>query len=403
MKVEQAVNIDDLRRMCRRRLPRIAFDYIEGSVEDERGMRTNEAGFLRYRLLPRYLVDVAQRDQSTTLFGKTYSSPFGFGPTGTMGLFRRGSELMLAEAARDANIPYVMSGASNASMEAAARIAPDHLWYQLYAATEASICSDLLRRAADVGIDVMMVTVDVPVRTRRERNIRNGFNFKHRLKPSIIAEALRHPAWIVEYLRHGGAPILDNWVHYAPAGADAIGVAEFFNAQVPAASQTWRDLESYRKAWRGKLVVKGIMRPDDAERAVGLGADGILVSNHGGRQLDRAPAPVDVFPAIDAAVGDRTTLMLDSGIRRASDIITALCVGAKFTFLGRAGLYGVSAGGLAGAKRVIEILRTELDLNMGQMGCPTIADFGPDCLWTEQDVGPVVRRSPLRVRTASTG
>jgi L-lactate dehydrogenase (cytochrome)/(S)-mandelate dehydrogenase len=167
-------------------------------------------------------------------------------------------------------------------------------------------------------------------------------------------------------------------------------VAEFFNAQVPPASQTWRELDTYRKLWPGKLVVKGIMCSDDAERAVALGADGILVSNHGGRQLDRAPAPIDVFPAIDAAVGDKVTLMLDSGIRRGSDIITALCAGAKFTFLGRAGLYGVSAGGHAGAKRVIDILRTEIDLNMGQMGCPTIADLGRDCLWTERDLAPVV-------------
>lgn len=385
MRVDQAVNIEDLRRMCRRRLPRIAFDYIDGSVDDERGMVTNQEGFLRYRLLPRYLVDVGKRDQSVTLFGKTYSLPFGFGPTGTMGLFRRGGELMLAQAAREANIPYVMSGASNASMEAAARVAPDHLWYQLYAAKDATICADLIGRAQNAGINVLMVTVDVPVRTRRERNIRNGFNFRHKLKPSIVAEALLHPAWVLEYLRHGGAPILDNWVPYAPPGADAADVAEFFNSQVPAVSQTWRDLETYRKLWPGKLVVKGIMRPDDAERAVALGADGILVSNHGGRQLDRAPAPIDVFPAIDAAVGHRTTLMLDSGIRRGSDVITSLCVGAKFTFLGRAGLYGVSAGGQAGAERVIEILRTEIDLNMGQMGCPTVADLGQDCLWTERD------------------
>lgn len=395
MKVEQAVNIEDLRRMCRRRLPKIAFDYIDGSVDDERGMVTNQQGFLRYRLLPRYLVDVGKRDQSVTLFGQTYSLPFGFGPTGTMGLFRRGSELMLAQAARDANIPYVMSGASNASMEAAAKVAPDHLWYQLYAAKDANICADLIRRAKDAGIKVLMLTVDVPVRTRRERNIRNGFNFRHKLKPSIVAEALLHPAWVIEYLRHGGAPILDNWVPYAPQGADAADVAEFFNSQVPAVSQTWREIETYRKLWPGKLVIKGIMRPDDAEKAVGLGADGILVSNHGGRQLDRAPAPIDVFPAIDAAVGHRTTLMVDSGIRRGSDVITSLCVGAKFTFLGRAGLYGVSAGGLAGAQRVIEILRTELDLNMGQMGCPTVAHLGKDCLWTERDwVAPPSRATP---------
>lgn len=395
MKLADAINVEDLRRMCKRRLPRIAFDYIEGSVEDEIGMATNREGFLRYRLVPRYLIDVGRRDLSTSLFGRTYGLPFGFGPTGTMGLFRRGSELMLAQAARDANVPYVMSGASNASMEAAVRVAPDHVWYQLYAANDAAICADLLRRAQNAGIDVLMVTVDVPVRTRRERNIRNGFNFRHRLKPSIIAEALTHPAWIIEYLRGGGAPTLDNWLPYAAKGAGAIEVAEFFNSQVPAASQTWREVEAYRRLWPGKLVIKGIMHPDDAERAVALGADGILVSNHGGRQLDRAPAPIDVFPAIDAAVGDRTTLMLDSGIRRASDIITALCVGAKYTFLGRAGLYGVSAGGLAGARRVVEILRSELDLNMGQMGCPRIADLGPDCLWTERDHKPVVRRQNM--------
>jgi (S)-mandelate dehydrogenase len=395
MRPDQAVNIEDLRRMCRRRLPRIAFDYIDGSVDDERGMVTNQEGFLRYRLLPRYLVDVGRRDQSVTLFGQTYSLPFGFGPTGTMGLFRRGGELMLAQAAREANIPYVMSGASNASMEAAARVAPDHLWYQLYAAKDQAICADLIARAKNAGIKVLMVTVDVPVRTRRERNIRNGFNFRHKLKPSIVAEALLHPAWVLEYLRHGGAPILDNWMPYAPPGAGAADVAEFFNTQVPAVSQTWRELEIYRQLWPGKLVVKGIMRPDDAEKAVALGVDGILVSNHGGRQLDRAPAPIDMFPAIDAAVGHRTTLMLDSGIRRGSDIITSLCVGAKFTFLGRAGLYGVSAGGQKGAQRVIEILRTELDLNMGQMGCPTVAHLGKDCLWTERDwVAPAATATP---------
>jgi (S)-mandelate dehydrogenase len=403
MRIENAINIEDLRRMCRRRLPKIAFDFMEGGVEDERGIPANQAGFLRYGLLPRYLVDVSRRDQSTTLFGKTYASPFGFGPTGTMGLFRPGSELMLAEAARDANIPYVMSGASNASMEAAARVAPDHLWYQLYAATDGSLCADLVRRARDLGIGVLMLTVDVPVRTRRERNLRNGFNYQHKLKPSIIAEALRHPSWIVDYFRHGGAPVLDNWLPYAAPHTDAVKVAEFFNSQVPASSQTWRELETYRKLWPGPLVVKGIMRCDDAERVVSLGVDGILVSNHGGRQLDRAPAPIDVFPAIDAAVGDRTMLMLDSGIRRGSDIITALCVGAKFTFLGRAGLYGVSAAGLAGARRVIEILRTEIDLNMGQMGCPSIADLGPDCLWTESDRAPVVARPHLRTRTAARG
>jgi len=381
MRVSQAVNINDFQRLAKRRLPKIAYDYIAGGVDDELGMDTNRAAFRKYHLIPRYLVDVSNRDQSTTLFGTSYSSPFGFGPTGTMGLFRPGSELMLAQAAVEANIPYVMSGASNSSLEAAAKVAPNHLWYQLYAASNPSISNDLVRRAEAAGVSTLMVTVDVPVRTRRERNIRNGFSITHRLKPSILIEALTHPAWIVDYLRNGGVPALANWIAYAPAGSNAVEVATFFNSQVPAAAQTWREIEAYRRLWPGKLVVKGIMHPADAVQAVELGADGILVSNHGGRQLDRAPGTIDVFPAIREAVGESAVLMLDSGIRRGSDIITALCLGAKFVFLGRAALYAVSAGGLPGIRHAVSILRAELDLNMGQMGCPTVPDLGPHALW----------------------
>ena len=380
MKPSLAVNLEDFRRMAKRRLPRIAFDYIEGGVEDERGAVTNQAGFLKYHLLPKYLVDVSAREQSTELFGQTFSSPFGFGPTGTMGLFRPGSELMLAQAAAEANIPYVMSGGSNASLEAAAKIAPRNTWYQLYAARDAAICEDLIRRSDDANLAALMVTVDVPVRTRRERNIRNGFSYRHRLKPSILLEALTHPAWIIDYLRNGGVPPLSNWEKYAPDGAKSVEIADFFNTQVPAPAQTWRELERYRKLWPRALIVKGIMDPEDAVRAADLGVDGILVSNHGGRQLDRAPAPIDMFPEINAAVGDRVTLMLDSGIRRGSDVLVALCLGAKFVFLGRPGLYAVSAGGLGGARRLIEILRTEIDLTMGQMGCPTVAELTADRL-----------------------
>jgi L-lactate dehydrogenase (cytochrome)/(S)-mandelate dehydrogenase len=341
-------------------------------------LATNAAGFLKYHLLPKYLVDVSARDQSTDLFGQTFASPFGFGPTGTMGLFRPGSELMLAQAAAEADVPYVMSGGSNASLEDAAKIAPKNTWYQLYAARDTAICEDLIKRSGDAGLGALMVTVDVPVRTRRERNIRNGFSYTHRLKASILLEALTHPGWIIDYLRNGGVPPLANWVKYAPAGADAVGVADFFNTQVPAPAQTFRELETYRKMWPRTLIVKGIMDPEDAVRAADLGVDGILVSNHGGRQLDRAAAPIDMFPEINAAVGDRVTLMLDSGIRRGSDVLVALCLGAKFVFLGRPGLYAVSACGLEGARHLIEILRAEIDLTMGQMGCPTIADLSAD-------------------------
>src|SRR5581483_3839681 len=226
MRLDDVVNIEDLHQLAKRRLPKIAFDFIEGGVEDERALETNRAAFHKHKLLPRYLVDVSKRDQSQTVFGRKFSSPFGISPTGTAGLFRRGADLMLAEAAREANVPYIMSGGSNHSMEAAAKVAPNHTWYQLYAARDGKISEDLVRRAADCGLEALVLTVDVPVRPRRERNIRNGFNKLRggfwetlRLKPSIMAEALTHPGWIVEYLRHGGVPMMDNWVPYAPPGA----------------------------------------------------------------------------------------------------------------------------------------------------------------------------------------
>jgi (S)-mandelate dehydrogenase len=391
MKIEDAVNIEDLHRMARRKLPRIIFDFIEGGVEDERGLERNEEAFHRHRLLPRYLVDVSTRDQSQTLFGRRYASPFGIAPTGGVGLYRPGGDLMLAEAAAAANIPFIMSGMSNASMEAAARIAPQHTWYQLYAARDMRISDDLVRRAGDAGLDAVVLTVDVPVHSKRERNIRNGFSAVRgggileafKLKPGILLEAMTHPAWVFEYLWTGGAPVIENWIPYAANGARKADVIAFGRGQTPADAQTWRDLERYRQLFPRKLVVKGIMHPADAIRAAEIGVDGIIVSNHGGRQLDRAPASLDVLPAISAAVGDRVTVMLDSGVRRGADILIALCLGARFVFFGRPTLYGTVVGGVPGAAKAIRILQNEIDLVMGQIGCPSLDQLGPDFLWRE--------------------
>jgi L-lactate dehydrogenase (cytochrome)/(S)-mandelate dehydrogenase len=391
MRVRDAVNIEDLHRLAKRRLPKIAFDFIEGGLEDERGLERNTAAFHKHFLLPRYLVDVSIRDQTASLFGRLYSSPFGISPTGGAGLFRRGADLMLAEAAAEANIPYIMSGASNDSIEAAARVAPHNTWYQLYAAREPKLREDMIRRTADAGLDALVLTVDVPVSSKRERNIRNGFaNIRGglfqalSLKPSIFLEALTHPLWIAEYLRRGGGtPMLQNWQPYAPSGAGAEAVYNFSREQMPYAGQTWRDLENYRRLFPRKLVVKGIMHPADAVRAAELGVDGIIVSNHGARQLDQAPASLDVLPAIHAAVGDRLSVMLDGGVRRGADILIALCLGARFVFMGRPTLYGAAAGGVAGVKKAIAIFRNEVDLVMAQIGCPSLAELGPDFLWRD--------------------
>jgi isopentenyl diphosphate isomerase/L-lactate dehydrogenase-like FMN-dependent dehydrogenase len=364
--------------MAKRRLPRAVFDFIEGGVEDERGLKRNEDAFARYFLVPRYLVDIAQRDQTRTLFDRTYASPFGIAPTGFAGLFRRGADLMLAAAAAAANIPFIMSGSSTALIEDAARIAPSHAWYQLYVARDRKITEDQIKRARDAGLSTLVLTVDVPVGSKRERNIRNNFGLTFKPDWRTVLDALKHLPWVIEYLRNG-MPAFENWKAYAGHGADAAAVARFVVEQSPA-TVTWSDLEHFREVWPRHLVIKGLMSPDDALRAAEIGVDGIIVSNHGARQLDRAPAPLEVFPAIRDAVKDRAVLMLDGGIRRGADILTALGLGARFVFVGRATLYGAVAGGVAGALKAIDILRDEIDILQGQIGCPSLERLNADFL-----------------------
>jgi L-lactate dehydrogenase (cytochrome)/(S)-mandelate dehydrogenase len=200
------------------------------------------------------------------------------------------------------------------------------------------------------------------------------------MTPSIALEALAHPAWIVEFIRHGGIPALANWAPYSPAGSSADTIATQYATQTPSASQTWRDFETARRLWPGNLVIKGVLHPDDAKRAIALGADGIYVSNHGGRQLDRALSPIEMLPAIRAAVGPAITLMMDSGVRRGSDIVLARCLGVEAVFVGRATLYGAVAAGLPGARKAIAILRDEIDLTLGQLGCASFSELGPQFL-----------------------
>jgi (S)-mandelate dehydrogenase len=377
------VNIDDLRKLAKKRLPKIAYDFIEGGTDDEVGLVTNEQAFRKARLVPRYLVDVTTRDQSTTLFGRSYSSPIGIAPTGLAGLFRRGADLMLAEAARDANVPFIMSGSSTGSIEDLGRLAPDHGWYQLYSAKDQSVSEDMIKRSADAGLRTLVFTVDVPEGSNRERNTRNGWGRPLKLTWKTKFEALRHPAWMVEWMKHG-TPFFDNWAKYANS-TDANKVADFV-ANQNRAPMSWKHVERYRELWKGNLVLKGIMHPDDAIRAHSLGVDGIMVSNHGGRQLDIAPSPLEVLPAIRDAVGDKMTVMFDGGIRRGMDAIVALCMGAWFVFVGRPTLYGVTAGGTPGAAKALGIFKREIDITMAQMGATKIADLGPQFLmWKDEE------------------
>jgi len=378
MKVDQALNIADLQRLARRRLPRAVLDYIEGGAEDEIGVTENLRAFARHQLVPRFLTSCSTIDLRTPLFGKTYAAPFGIAPTGIAGLFRPRGDIMLAEAALAEGLPYIMSGTCNAMIEELPPAAARNGWYQLYVGYDHAIDEDIIRRAADAGMEVLVLTVDSQVRTKRERDLRNGFTVMG-LKIGPKMEALLHPGWLAGYLMTGGMPRFGNFSPYVKDAKNALAVWKFMTSHLPG-NLVWEDVERYRRLWKGRLVIKGVLHPADAVRAVELGADGIIVSNHGGRQLDRGPASVDMFPLVRAAVGNRATLMLDSGIRRGSDIVTALCLGADFTFVGRATLYGLAAGGVPGIRKAIAILRHEVETAGRHLGCADVAALCADYL-----------------------
>ena len=362
-----AINSDDWRRLAQRRLPRIVFDYIDGGVEDEAGLQRNRQAFEHWHLLPHYLTDVSQRSQRAGVFGRDYASLFGIAPTGLAAFARPQADLLLAAAAAHADLPFIMSGAATASIEQVAAVAPQHTWFQLYVSRETRMTDDLIRRAADAGVETLVVTVDVPVHAKRERDWRNGFVPPVKPSTACLLDMLWHSGWLLDLLRHG-LPRFENWAPYLEPHAGARELAAFFASQIPF-TQTWHDLEHIRHRWQGKLVLKGILAPRDAIHAQRLGADGLILSNHGGRQLDAAPSALEMLPPIRAALGQGMVLMLDGGIRRGSDILKAWALGADFMFIGRPALFGVAAGGQAGVSRVLQQFKQEIDLTLAQLGC----------------------------------
>jgi L-lactate dehydrogenase (cytochrome)/(S)-mandelate dehydrogenase len=375
------INLEDLRRLAQRKLPRIAFDFIDGGADDEFCLQRNRETFQQYRLVPRYLRDVSRRDQSVTLLGHRYASPIGISPTGLAALFRPDADLLLAAAARDANVPFLLSSASNASLEETIRVAPEHVWFQMYCTSDEAINADLVQRAIKAQTRVLVLSVDVPVNSNRERNRRNGFSRPLRMSAGVMFEALGHPAWVWRYLRAGGIPMMRNWLPYAPAGAKAAQVADLYGTLTPAPMVNWQHFKRIRQAWRGPLVVKGMLHPDDARQAVRLGAQALIVSNHGGRQLDTAPSPLEMLPAIRDAVGNDAELLLDSGVRRGSDLVIARCLGARAGIFGRPTLFGVAAAGQAGAAKALAIVRNEVDQTLAQIGCKSFEELHAGYLW----------------------
>jgi (S)-mandelate dehydrogenase len=358
----RAHNIEDLRAAARRRLPRVVFDYLEGGAEDHISARANRECFEAIGFSPRTLVDVSQRSLKTSVFGLPFDAPFGISPVGAAGLFWHEAEIAMARAARALGLPFALSTHAFVPVERVAFEAGSPPWFQLYMPPERESAEGSLGRAFDAGCEVLMLTTDVPVGGNREYNDRNGFGMPLRIGVRAMADAAIHPRWLASvYFR-------SLWRRRLPHWGDRRDRA------------SWAEFAWLRKQWPRKLVVKGILGVEDARLAVEHGADGICISNHGGRQLDGAAATLDALPAISAAVGNKMTVLLDGGVRRGVDILKARALGAQAVLTGRATLFGAMAGGEPGARRALEILQTELVRAMQLCGVRSPAEIGPDLL-----------------------
>lgn len=377
--LSSACNIEDLRRLAKRRLPRALFDFFEGGAEDELTLRDNRAAFERVRLLPRVLVDVKDIDLRTELFGGQAALPLAIGPTGAIGFGRPGADVALARAAKAHGVPFILATPATASIERVAAEAGGRLWFQLYVLDNRPFREKLLERAHRAGCEVLFVTVDLPAGGNRERDLRNGCTVPFRPGWRNARDLWRKPAWLFDIARNGGLPPMENLIGLEQWTASAGDIAASVGRAMDP-SFDWAGLERLRDLWPGKLVLKGIQRVDDAERAAELGCDGVVVSNHGGRQLDGAVATLDALPGIARAVGSRMTVLMDGGVRRGVDILKARALGAHAVLLGRATLYGVMAGGEPGARRALEILGSELERAMKLCGVRAPAEIGPDLL-----------------------
>ncbi len=388
-----AYNIFDLREMAMRRVPKGVFEFVDRGTEDEVGLRNNRDAFERIKLKPRTLVDVSKRSQEIEFFGHKHKMPIAIAPTGTAGLMWYQGEIALAKAAAAAGIPFTLATGSQTSMEKVAEAVPGaRLWFQLYMWPDRSLSHQLVERAKNAGFEALVVTVDGAAAGNREYNMRNGFTMPFQYTRRNIWDVLKHPRWmfgvLARYILTTGMPRYEN---YPSAIKNKITGLPMGRASMRTDSLSWEDLRQLRKIWPHKLIVKGILHPEDAINAADCGADGVVVSNHGSRNLDVTMAPIEVLPEIVAAVGKRVAVIVDSGFRRGSDVVKALALGADMVYIGRSTLYGTGAGGEAGAARAISIFREEIDRVMALIGCRSVAELNPDYLVLPKTVAALKR------------
>lgn len=374
-----ACSIADLRRLAQRRLPRAVFEFFDGGAEDESTLRDNRRAFEHHRLLPRVLVDVSAVSTVTDLLGAPAALPLAVAPTGAVGFGWPGGDLAIARAASRAGVPYTLSTTATASIERIAREAPGRLWFQAYALRDRDHFDALLDRAQAADYEALMITVDLPVGGKRERDWHNQFSVPFRPGLKTLLDFAAHPRWLARLCRHG-MPVLENLVGLAAASASPVASTSSVGRNYDPGFD-WARLALVRERWPRRLIVKGVLHPADARRLVALGCDAIVVSNHGGRQLDGAPASLDALPAVIRAVQGRVPVFVDGGVQRGADLVRARALGAQGVLVGRATLFGACAAGEAGAARALAILKDELVRTMQLCGLHSVQDIDGQLLF----------------------
>jgi L-lactate dehydrogenase (cytochrome) len=370
--------IEDLRAVAERRIPRMFYDYVDSGSYTESTYRANEADLRQIRLRQRVGVDIGARNLTTVMAGRQVAMPVALAPTGLAGMMRGDGEILVARAAQRFNVPFTLSTMSICSIEDVAQNVTAPFWFQLYVMRDRAFSERLIQRAAAAGCTALVVTMDLQVGGQRHKDVRNGLSTPPRMTPGNLLNMAAKPAWLCSIARarrrHFG-----NIVGHVKGVDDMSSLASWVKDQFDP-TMTWADIEWIRKLWKGKLILKGILDPHDARRAVEAGADVIVVSNHGGRQLDGAVSSIQALPAIVDAVGERVEVWLDSGVRTGQDVLKAVALGARGTMIGRAFLYGLAAAGEAGVHKSLAIIAAELDTTMALCGCTDIAAVGPEIL-----------------------
>jgi (S)-mandelate dehydrogenase len=380
----RAISIAELRQIALKRTPHFAFEYVEGGAEDETTLKRNRAALDAIRFIPNTLIDTSARHQRVKLFGREIPTPLVIAPTGLNGVTRYRGDVALARAAAAAGIPFTLSTVSNVRIAEVAEHARGRLWMQLYLMKQRAISNDIVTRAERAGYEALVVTSDANVFGLREWDRRNYRKPGHLTFGNLIDVAL-HPRWVLDVMMPHGLPRFENIMDFAPPEFQGARGGVRYVPRLFAPDISWDDVARLRDTWPRKLIVKGILNVADAERAAELGCDGIVITNHGGRQLDSCVAPIEVLPDIARAVGARLTVIVDSGFRRGGDVVKAIALGAHAVMIGRATLYGLAAGGEAGVSHALMLLTSEIDRVLGQLGCRSLADVGPHVLVREGD------------------